>query len=64
MKGCKVEAVAPAIVTDIINPENRVGELYFMTDGKYAWRSDLIYYFEKYDMQLPFEFIQHALSCL
>lgn len=64
MKDSKIEAVAPAIVTDIINPTNKVGELYFMTDGKYGWRSDVIYYVEKYDMQLPHEFIQHVLSGL
>lgn len=64
MKGCKIEAVAPVIVTDFINPEIKFGELYMMTDGKYSWRSDVIYYFEKYDMELPEEFIQHAFRHL
>lgn len=64
MKGSKIEAAAPAIVTDLINPEIKLGELYMMTDGKYSWRSDVIYYFEKYDMELPGEFIQHALRHL
>lgn len=64
LKGCKIEAVAPAIVTDLINPEIKFTELRLMTDGKYSWRSDVIYYFEKYDMELPEEFIQHALKHL
>lgn len=64
MKESKIQAVAPAIVTDVINPEIRFGELFFMTDSKYCWRSDVIYYFDKYDMELPEEFIQHALKHL
>lgn len=64
MKGCKIQAAAPAVVIDLINPEIKLGELYMMTDGKYSWRSDVIYYFEKYDMELPEEFIHHALRHL
>ncbi len=33
-----------------------------MSDGKYEWRSDVIYYVDKYDMELPDEFIQHVLA--
>ena len=33
-----------------------------MTDGKYAWRSDVIYYVEKYNMSLLNDFIKHVLS--
>jgi SUMO ligase MMS21 Smc5/6 complex component len=58
MKKCKVVAVAPAIVRDVINPEIKIPELLLMSDGKYEWRSDVIYYVEKYDMELPEEFIQ------
>ncbi|WP_160680904.1 hypothetical protein [Clostridium sp. C8-1-8] len=61
MKECKITAVSPAIVTDLINPENKIIGLYSMNDGKYAWNSDLIYYLEKYDMELPEEFIEHVL---
>lgn len=62
MKKSKVIAVAPAIVRDIINPNNKIPELFLMTDGKYEWRSDVIYYVEKYDMELPEEFIEYVLS--
>lgn len=64
MKKCKVTAVAPAIVRDLINPENKIAELNLMSDGKYEWRSGVIYYVEKYDMELPEEFIQHVLNQL
>lgn len=64
MKQSKIIAVAPAIITDLINPDIRFAELFFMTDSKYAWRSDVIYYLDKYDMELPEEFIQHALNHL
>jgi hypothetical protein len=64
MKQSKILCAAPAIVTDLINPEIRFAELFFMHDSKYAWRSDVIYYFDKYDMELPEEFIQHALKHL
>ncbi len=62
MKKGNIVAVAPAIVRDVINPEIRLPELFLMSDGKYEWRSDIIYYVEKYDMALPDEFIQHVLS--
>ena len=50
MNKSKVIAVAPAIVRDIINPDNIIPELLLMSDGIYEWRSDIIYYVEKYDM--------------
>jgi len=62
MKNCKITSASPAIITDLINPKIKFAELYSMTDGKYAWRSDVIYYVEKYDMELPEKFIQHILS--
>lgn len=62
MKRCNKISASPAIITDLIEPKNKFYELYTMTDGKYAWRSDVIYYVEKYDMALPDEFLQHVLS--
>ncbi len=62
MRSCKVTSASPAIITDLINPNIKFAELCSMTDGKYAWRSDVIYYVEKYDMELPEEFIKHVLN--
>ena len=61
MRNSKISSVAPAASRDVINPENRINELYLMSDDKYGWRSDVIYYVEKYDMALPEEFVQHVL---
>jgi len=33
-----------------------------MNDGKYTWRSDVIYYFEKYNLKLPDEFVKEVLK--
>lgn len=62
MRKGKVIAVAPAIIRDVMNPEVSLPELFLMSDGEYEWRSDVIYYVEKYDMALPDEFLQHVLS--
>ncbi|MDD7793338.1 hypothetical protein [Clostridium sp. 'White wine YQ'] len=62
MKKSKVIAQAPAVGRDLINSNNTTLELSLMTDGDYEWRSDIIYYVEKYDMELPEEFIKHVLS--
>lgn len=62
MKKCDVIAVAPGTLIDVIDNSTRISKVALMTDGKYEWRSDLIYYVEKYDMELPAEFIQHVLS--
>ncbi|MBL4931981.1 hypothetical protein [Clostridium paridis] len=62
MRKSKVIAQAPAVGKDLINPNNKTLELSLMTDGDYEWRSDVIYYVEKYDMELPEVFINHIVS--
>ena len=62
MRKSKVIAQASAVGKDLINPNNKTLELSLMTDGDYEWRSDIIYYVEKYDMELPEDFINHILS--
>ncbi|WP_238881602.1 hypothetical protein [Clostridium sp. YIM B02551] len=62
MRKSKVIAQAPAVGMDLINPNNKTLELSLMTDGDYEWRSDVIYYVDKYDMELPEEFINHIVS--
>ena len=58
----EVIAAAPAIVRDVLNPEVKIPELLLMSDGKYQWRSDIIYYVEKYDLELPEEFVNYVLE--
>ena len=60
----EVIAAAPANVRDVLNPEVKIPELLLMSDGKYQWRSDIIYYVEKYDLELPEEFVNYVLARL
>ena len=62
MKNAKVAAAAPGIARDILTNDYISGSLKVYSDGEYAWRSDVIYYVEKYDMGLPEEFIDHILG--
>ncbi len=64
MKRCEIVAVAPGAPRDIINPDNKLPWLYTMSDDKYGWSSELIYYVEKYDMALPQDFVQYVLEKL
>ncbi len=59
----KISAVAPSYIKDIIAHETVNQTLMMVNDGKYAWRSDVIYYFEKYNLKLPDKFIKEVL-CL
>lgn len=55
-------AIAPGKMTDVISGEVIDGELCCYSDGKYGWRSDLIYYFEKYNIELPEDFVNMVVS--
>ena len=62
MRKGKITSCSPAIVRDIITNQVINIPLNFMTDGVYAWRSDTIYYFEKYDIKLDNDFIEYVLN--
>lgn len=55
-------AVAAGYAKDIFTGQRIPGEFCCCTDGKYGWRSDTIYYFDRYNMALPEEFIMHVLG--
>lgn len=59
LKRGTITSASPSGIYDVINGEKIDTELQMMNDGKYAWRSDLIYYVEKYNMKLPDDFINH-----
>lgn len=45
---------------DLLDPANPViGPYFILTDGVWAWPSDLAYFFLKYNAALPEEFIAH-----
>ena len=58
LKNGKRGAVAVGYANDVITGERIPGELYCLSDDEYGWRSDTIYYFEKYNMALDPEFIK------
>ncbi len=62
MKNAMILAAAPAIVKDVFDPNIRIPELLLMGDGKYQWRSDIVYYIDKYNLKIPDEFLKHILS--
>ena len=62
LKNAPVIAVAAAKMVDVISGEAISGELSTQSDGMYAWRSDVSYYFEKYNLKLPDDFIKHVLD--
>lgn len=61
MRKGHVIAAAPGMVKDVFKHENVAGEMLAYCDGEYYWGSEAIYYFEKYNMQLPKEFIDHIV---
>ena len=62
LEGTPSVAVAPAIVKDIFTGERLKMELFAKSDGIYIWSSDIAYYFDKYNLKLPKEFIEHVLK--
>jgi len=61
LKSRPVSAAAPAVLIDVITGESIQSALTSHNDGVYWWRSDVIYYFEEYNLKLPDEFIEHVL---
>jgi hypothetical protein len=60
LRAAPVYATVPGLVSDVLDPEERViGPLRYLTDGEWAWRSDLAYYVERYHCRVPAEFVQH-----
>ena len=54
-------AVSPSVLRDVFTGERLRMDLCAKSDGVYIWRSDIAYYFEKYDLKLPDEFIEYVL---
>ncbi len=50
LKSKEPNAVAPGRATDVFTGEVIPTVFACYTDGKYAWRSDLIYYVERYNL--------------
>jgi len=62
MKRSAIVAAFPGRATDILDSAFHSIEMYLMNDGTYEWRSEIIYYAEKYDMAFPDDFVRHVLD--
>lgn len=61
LRSCKVIAAAPGRMRDVFSDKPIQGEMLVYSDGTYYWNTEAIYYFEKYNMKLPDEFINRIL---
>lgn len=61
LKSGKIVAVSPSFITDVISGKKTKNQLMMMTDGVFEWRSDIVYYFDKYNLKLPDDFINTVL---
>ena len=62
LKSASVAAASPGIMEDAFTGKSIPGEFLAYYDGKYTWRSDFIYHFEKYNLKLPDDFIAHVMK--
>lgn len=62
MESAIVSAAAPAILTDVISGERINEELTFKVIDKYGSRSDLLYYYKKYNLKLPDDFVRWCVE--
>lgn len=61
MKGGRKGAVAPGYLHDRVANAAIITPVSY-NDGVYAWRSDVVFYFEHYNIDLPDDFIRHVLK--
>jgi len=62
MKRGSIIASCPSSIVDKLEPSIRLRSHYVQADEIYQWNSYLIYYLEKYDVELPEEFVNHVLA--
>ena len=62
LKNGETIAAIAGTAKDVFTNEVINGEWVLMTDGTYEWGSDIVYYYEKYNLTLPTEFLNHAIK--
>ena len=60
LKRGKILAGCPGILRDVFTGEKICGGWLLYSDGVYSWESDIIYYYEKYNLRLPRDFIDYV----
>ena len=54
-------AWAPGLAGDVLNPSASFSDPYaILTDGVWVWPESLAYYVETYNVELPYEFLEHV----
>lgn len=62
LKNGKHIAESPAKAVDLVTGESLGIPLSMQSDGKYWWRSDVAYYYEKYNIKLNDDFVKYVIS--
>lgn len=62
LKSGKHIAESPSRLTDLITGQPIGIPLSMQSDGQYSWRSDVVYYYEKYNIKLNDDFVAHVLK--
>lgn len=55
-------AYASSTIIDLVTKEDTQLPEVAYNDGEYLWSSTLVYHFEKYNLKLDDDFIQHVLN--
>jgi hypothetical protein len=50
------------LINDLFEPNFVIGPMQHFTDGKWIWPSYLKFYVEKYDLDLPVEFLKDIFA--
>jgi hypothetical protein len=56
----------PGLVKDVLkdarDSATPIGPPHYLTDGRYVWPADVVYYVRTYNLRLPVAFVEHAMA--
>lgn len=64
LRSSNVIAAIPGRITDLFTQKPVNQENLLMSDGTYEWSTDIVYYYDKYNLALPDDFIDYVCSKL
>lgn len=64
LKQGTIIAGCPGILRDVFTGERIPGCWSVYTDGVYEWESDIIYYYETYNLRLPSDFMEYVCEII
>lgn len=62
LRNGKVIAAAAGVARDIFTGERIDGEFLLFSDDKYEWSTEIVHYYDKYNLALPQDFIDNVMS--